>query len=592
MRRRFAAIIAVLGVAAFGVHAYLNTPIEAYPDVTNVQVVVISQLPGLAPEEIERQLTVPLERVLNGVPGAISLRSESLFGLSLVFLTFDDHADAFRSRALVSEQVNVATLPDGAAVKLAPNATPLGEVLRYRLLSDRHDLYELRSVQEWTISKMLNQVPGVADVVSAGGFLKEMHVEVDPQRLVAHDMTLAQVTDALERSNVNTGGGFLRLGDQELTIRGIGLAATPEDITNVVLRSQRGTPVIVGDVARVIQSHAPRRGTVGLNHELDIVEGFVLLRRGENPADVLSALHDMFDDLNTRILPEGMSVEPFYDRTKLIEQTLKTVHTNLIEGFLLIAGVVWLFLRTVRGSFIVVSVIPLSLLTAFIGLYLLGMPANLISMGAIDFGILVDGAVVLIEHIIHDMQIQKPSSRSQMLRLIARSALTVARPVFYAMAIIIAALLPVFTLERVEGRIFRPLALTYTFALLGALVLAMTLVPALCASLFRDNLAKIREPRFLQRLRTVYGRSVEWTLHRRALVVWSATAVLVFALFVGTKLGTEFLPQLDEGDAVVFVEMPASISLQEAQKILLEVRRRLLVFPERSEEHTSELQSH
>ncbi|HTM45176.1 MAG TPA: CusA/CzcA family heavy metal efflux RND transporter, partial [Polyangiaceae bacterium] len=580
VRRRYAALGLTLLFAVFGIYGYLNTPIEAYPDVTNYQVNVISQLPGLAPEEIERQVTVPLERVLNGVPGMIGMRSESLFGLSLIFITFDDNTDVFKARATVSERVRTAEVTEGTDIEIGPECTPLGEIYQYRLASDRHDLYQLRSAQEWTVSRVFKQVPGVADVVNFGGYLKELHVEVDPARLDAHGLTLEAVIDALEHSNLNTSGGFLRQGEQELTIRGIGLIAKPDDVARVVLKSDQGATVTVGDVAQVIQSRTPRRGTVGINDQLEAVEGFVLLRRGENPSKVLDAVHDKVRELNEKILPKGMRIEPFYDRSFLVGNTLETVHHNLLEGFLFIVALVWLFLRTLRGSLIVAVIIPLSLLAAFGGLYLLNMPANLISMGAIDFGILVDGAVVLMENTMHELQHRKPANQRAVMGLIARSAVDVAKPTFYAMAIIIAALIPVFTLQRVEGRIFRPLALTYSLALVGALVFALTTVPALCAVFLRREDADVKEPALLEWLRIRYRALVARLLGRTRFVFLAALAALATTGLIGSRLGTEFLPELDEGDFVIFVEMPSSISLEQGQALLHEVRSRVLQFPE------------
>ncbi len=580
VRRRVAAVALTLAVAAYGVHAYLRTSIEAYPDVTNTQVTVIAQLPGYAPEEIERQVTIPLERVLNGTPQVISMRSMSLFGLSLIKLTFDDAVDSFHSRTEIAQRMAAADLPDGVVPRLAPDDTPLGEIYQFRLASDRHTLYELRSELEWNVSRLLRQVPGVADVVNFGGYLKELQVEVDPLRLVAHGLTLEEVTTALAHSNVNVGGGFLRHGDQELTIRGIGYVRAPDDVKNIVLRSHDGTPVTVGDVARVIQSYTPRRGTVGWNSEKEIIEGFVLLRRGENPSDVLTGVHKKVEELNTSVLPKGMRIEVFYDRSDLVGLTLETVYHNLLFGFLLIVGVVWLFLRTLRGSLIVATVIPLALLTAFSGLYLLGLPANLISMGAIDFGIILDGAVVLVENVIHQTQVQRPRSRREILSLVASSAFDVARPTFFAMMIIIAALIPVFTLERVEGRIFRPLALTYSFALVGALVFALTTVPALCALLLGPQQADVREPVLLEKLRAGYGRGLGLLFRYRLVALGGALVLLIVGGLLGAHLGTEFLPELDEGDLNIFVEMPPSISLENGQNILQEVRRRILQFPE------------
>jgi cobalt-zinc-cadmium resistance protein CzcA len=580
VRRRLPALVITAGIAAYGVNAYLSLPVEAYPDVSNVQVVVIAQLAGQAPEEIERQVTVPIERVLNGTPGAILMRSESLFGLSLVTLTFDDDVDSFKSRAIVNERLTEADLPQGTNVKLAPEATPLGEVYQFVVLSDRHTFTDTRSELEWTVSRVLLQVPGVADVVTFGGYLKEVHVEVDPSRLLAHGLSLADVSDALGRSNRNVGGGFLQHGDQQLAVRGVGYIHSPEDVQAIVLKSEGGTPVTVGDVSRLVLSHTPRLGSVGYNLTGEVAEGFALLRRGENPSVVLDAIHDKVRQLNETILPKGMRIQPFYDRTDLVGETLSTVHHNLLFGALLVVTVVWLFLRSLRSSLIVASIIPLALLTAFIGLQLIHLPANLISMGAVDFGILVDGAVVLVENVLHEAQSRRPKQRRELLQLIVHSAVDVARPTFFAMAIIIAALIPVFTLQRVEGRIFRPLALTYSFALLGALVFALTVIPALCAVALRPKDAEVREPKLLVRMRDGYERLVAWLFGRRLIVVAGVLALMLATGIVASRLGSEFLPELDEGDIVIFVEMPPSIALERGGQILQEVRKRLLAFPE------------
>ena len=580
VHRRVATLFVTLVVAGFGLHAYIETPIEAYPDVTNIQVTVITQLPGNAPEEIERRVTVPLERELNGTPGMTLMRSESLFGLSLITMTFSDDTASFPARTVVLQRVAAADLPPGAVPELAPEATPLGEVYQFRVTSDRHDLYQLRSETQWNVIRVLRQVPGVADIVPFGGYLKEFHVEADAARLFAQGLTLADIERAIAKSNVNVGGGFLRHGDQELTVRGLGYLESAEDIKRIVLKSRDGTPVTVGDVAGVVQSYTPRRGTVGVGLESEGVEGFVWMRRGQNPSLVLDAVHAKVRELNETILPKGMQIETFYDRSSLVGLTLSTVHKNLLSGFILVIGVVWLFLRSMVGSLAVAVVIPLALLVAFLGLYVLGLPANLISMGAIDFGILVDGAVVLVENVIHALRQEHPKDRRGVLRLVVRSAVDVGRPTLYAMLIIIAALVPVFTLESVEGRIFRPLALTYSFALVGALVFSLTLVPALCAVLFRPRHARLEEPGWIERLRAAYRRSLEWILGQRPKVIAAAFVLLALGGLTLTRLGTEFLPELDEGDIQLFVEMPPSISLEKGQEILLEVRRRILAFPE------------
>ncbi|AKF05010.1 Cobalt-zinc-cadmium resistance protein CzcA [Sandaracinus amylolyticus] len=589
MRRRVAAVVVTLAIAAYGVHAYLRTPVEAFPDVTNLQVNVITQSPGLAPPEIERQITIPIERALNGTPGMIRMRSESLFGLSLVYLTFEDAADAFRARILVEQRLRTAELPDGVVPELGPDATPLGEIFHYRIVSARHTLAERRSEQEWNVGPALRRVPGVADVIGRGGFLREIHVEVDPARLHARGLSLEEVEDALERASRSAGGGFLRQGDQQLVVRGVGAFAEPSDVQSAVLRADHGTPVTIGDVARVVVSHVPRQGAVGYGTSLESVEGVVLMRRGENPSVVLDGIHAAVDDLNRDGLPEGMEIVPFYDRTTLVAHTLETVHHSLLEGALLCVAVVWLFLRSLRGSLIVGAVIPLALLVAFIGLSSIGLPANLISMGAIDFGILVDGAVILIENVVHRMGETPPRTTRERLRLVADAAREVARPTLFAMAIIVAALIPVFSLERVEGRIFRPLALTYTFALLGALVFSLTVVPALAALVLRPGAHQAHgDPAFVRVMRAIYARAVRWLVVRRVVALAAALALLGGGLVVTTRLGTEFLPELDEGDFNVFVELPTSISLENGQRVMREVRRRLLAFPEVREVDTKQ----
>ncbi|MET0680391.1 MAG: efflux RND transporter permease subunit, partial [Burkholderiales bacterium] len=580
VHRRVAVLFATLVVAAFGIRAYLDTPIEAYPDVTNTQVTVITQLPGNAPEEIERRVTVPLERELNGTPGMTLMRSESLFGLSLITLTFADDVSTFAARTIVLQRTAAAALPPGATPELSPEATPLGEVFQFRLTSDRHDLYQLRAEMEWNVVRVLRQVPGVAQLVPFGGYLKELHVQADAARLFALGLTLADLEQAIAKSNVNVGGGFLRHGDQELTVRGIGFLESAEDIKRIVLKSKEGTPVTVGDVATVLQSYTPRRGSVGAAEEKEAVESFIWMRRGENPSRVLDGIHVKVRELNETILPKGMQIEVFYDRSDLVGKTLNTVHKNLVSGFVLVVAVIWLFLRSIAGSIIVAVVIPISLLVAFLGLHLLGLPANLISMGAIDFGILVDGAVVLVENVIHALRHEHPPDRRGVLRIVVQAAVDVGRPTLYAMLIIIAALVPVFTLQSVEGRIFRPLALTYSFALVGALVCALTLVPALCAALFRPQQARLAEPGWVERGRAAYRRSLVWALDRRKTVLVASFALLPLGVVTMLTLGTEFLPELDEGDIQLFVEMPPSIALEQGQEILLEVRRRVLAFPE------------
>lgn len=583
VHRRLLALFATLAIAVYGVYAYLQTAIEAYPDVTNVQVGVITQAPGLAPEEVERQITQPLERELNGTPGLISLRSESYFGLSMINLVFNDDAQSFTARAEVSQRLPQADLPDGMTPEMAPDYTPLGKIFYYRLKSDRHNLAQLRTEQEWHVVRVLKQVQGVADVVSIGGFVKEFHVEVDPEKLYSLGLSLDDVNDALSKSNRNVGGGLMRRGEQSFIIRGIGLLRTPQEIQDVVVAMRGKAPVTIGDVARVAQSHTPRQGSVGMDDQDDVVQGIVLLKRGTNPSTVLDEIHLKVAELNGGGLPAGMEMVTNYDRSDLVGHTLKTVQHNLLFGATLIVAVLWLFLRSLRGSLIVATVIPLSLLVAFIGLHWLGMPANLISMGAIDFGIMVDGAVVLAENIIRNARQRKPQTANDMRHIIVDSAVAVAKPTLFAMAIVIAALIPVFSLESIEGRIFRPLAMTYSFALLGALVFAMGLVPALCALFLKPKHVMVEEPKIFDRAHHGYQHWIAGVLgaaKRLTAVVAVFVSVLLVAGVSAKWLGTEFLPELDEGDAYVLVQMPASISLEKGQEVLRDVRLRLKVFPE------------
>lgn len=580
VRHRVIALLITACITAFGLHAFMRTSIEAFPDVTNLQVNVIAQAPGLAPEEMELQVTVPLERALNGIPGAQLMRSESLFGLSLIWVVFEDNTDGFRARTHVMERLMEADLPDEVSVELSPDATPLGKVLYYRLVSDTHTLTDLRTIQETTIERSLRQVQGVADVTSIGGYLKEVHVEIIPEQLQNHGLTILDVLERVEHSNKNAGGGFLVHGDQEFVIRSIGRIQDAEDIRSIVLTANKGVTITLGDIANVYQGHTPRRGGASADYDDEIVLGIVMMRRGENPTDLLDALHSRIDYLNQSGLPDGVSIDVLYDRGEMVGRTLSTVYTNLFHGAILVIGVCWLFLRILRGSLTVAVVIPLSLVTAFIGLYFLDLPANLISMGAIDFGIIVDGAVVLVENVQKHIQRERPADRRALREVVVNAAHEVARPTFFAMSIIIAAMLPIFSLESVEGRIFRPLALTYVFALIGALIASLTVVPALSSIMFKVQDADVDEFAFVSALTRGYERALRWLTLRRWIVGLAAVLCLVAAGFVGANRGTEFLPELDEGDIYIFAEAPPSIGLSAAASRFNDIRKTLMEFPE------------
>jgi heavy metal efflux system protein len=578
VHRRALVFAATIGFVIFGVVTLGNLKVESFPDVTNVQVMVISLFPGQAAEEVEKQVTLPVERALVGVPNVLIQRSITSFGLSQVILTFEDGVDIYFARQQVSERLPEAEVPEGVEPHLGPNDTPVGQIFQYTLESDHHDPSELRGWQDWVVSKRLMRTPGVADVVSFGGFQKEYHVLADVARLRSNGLTLDELIHAVAASNGARSGGYLRQGESELVVRGRGYLRGPADIENTVVRTRNGTPVLVRNIARVVEAFTPRRGSVARNDAIESVEGTVLLRRGENPRTVLAALHGVVDEINGE-LPAGMRIVSFYDRTHLVDTTLKTVSHNMLEGIVLVSAVIWLFLRALIGSFAVSVTMPLALLAAFVGLYYAGVPANLLSMGAVDFGILLEGAVILVENAYRRLAEERPPPKS-VPHVVAEAAKEVVRPTLFSMAIIGAAMMPIFTLERVEGRIFRPVALTYAFALGGALLFTLTLVPAMTAALLKHRPVSEAEPPFLQRLRRAYQWALRGTLRRPGLTALSSLPLIGIALFLMTRLGSEFLPTMNEGDIHVTVTMPSAISLEDGGKILREIRIALLTFPE------------
>ena len=443
--------------------------------------------PGQAAEEVEKQVTIPVERALTGAPQVLVQRSITSFGLSQVILTFEDDVDIYFARQQVAERLPDAEVPDGVEPHLGPNDTPVGQVYQYTLESDRHTPSELRSWQDWVVSKHLMRTPGVADVVSFGGFQKEYHVLADPAQLRNNGLTLKRPDRrGGSVSNGATSGGYLQARRSRVRGARARLPAQLRDIENTVVKATDGTPVLVRNVAKVVESYTPRRGAVARGEAIDSIEGTILLRRGENPKDVLDGVHQAVDRINKDVLPPGMKIVPFYDRTRLVDTTLKTVSHNMLEGVALVSLVLWLFLRAISGSIAVAITMPLALLTAFVGLYYAGVPANLLSMGAIDFGILLDGAVILVENAYRHLAEEQPPPE-EVPDTVARAAKEVVRPTLFSMSIIAAAMMPIFTLERVEGRIFRPVALTYAFALAGALFFTMTAVPALTTVLLKNR---------------------------------------------------------------------------------------------------------
>ncbi len=452
------ALTAVFCVYAWNCFRLL--PIEAFPDVTDPMVEIVGVYPGQAAEEVERRVTVELERVLAGTPKLLDLRSISVFGLGLVTLTFEEGTTDFELRTCVAERLREATLPQGASCLMGPQSTPVGQIYRYTLRGPR-SLKELRAIQDFVVERRLRGVPGVADVITFGGYERNYQVRIDPIRLSAAGVSIETVYGALAKANENAGGGYIPVGSQEFVVRGLGVVRDPAELGNVVISTTGSVPLRVRDVAEVLEGSTARRGAVGRGHNDEVVEGAVLLRRGVNPSIVLDGVHERVAQLNREVLPKDVQISVFYDRTWLVDATLSTVGKNLLEGGLLVLFVVYAFLRSLRAVAVVAVVIPVSLLSAFVGLKLLGLPANLISLGAIDFGILVDGAIIVLEATLHAIDRHGDGDRAKLIR---QSAASVARPVAFAMLIIIVALFPIFFLERVEGRIFAPMAFTYAFA--------------------------------------------------------------------------------------------------------------------------------
>ncbi len=579
VHRRGVTLALTLGFAVFGVLTLGKLKVEAFPDVTNVQVMVITLYPGQAAEEVEKQVTIPVERALTGTPRVLIQRSITSFGLSQVILTFEDDVDIYWARQQVSELLHEAEVPEGLEPHLGPNDTPVGQIYQYTLESDRHTPSELRSWQDWVVSKNLMRTAGVADVVSFGGFQKELHVLADPSKLRARGLTLDELTRAVGASNGATSGGYIEHGESELVVRARGYLRSARDVENTVVRASGGTPVLVRNVAKVVEAYAPRRGAVARAGAIDSIEGTVLLRRGENPRDVLQAVHVSVERINKDLLPPGMRIVPFYDRTRLVDTTLRTVSHNMLEGIALVGIVVWIFLRAFIGSLAVSLIMPLALLGAFVGLYYAGVPANLLSMGAIDFGILLEGAVILVENAYRHLAIEKPPPE-RVAHVVAESAKEVIRPTLFSMAIIAAAMLPIFTLERVEGRIFRPVALTYAFALAFALAFTLTTVPALTTALLKRRPVEEKHPAFLRFLQEWYRRGLAATMRAPAVVAIVSLGVIVGATVLTRRLGSEFLPPMNEGDIHVTVTMPSAVSLERGGRLLREMRLKLLEFPE------------
>ncbi len=589
LHNRFLVIAAAVLLLIWGAIAFHNLPVEAYPDVANNYVQVITQWPGRAAEEVEQQVTVPLEIVMNGIPHLQHLRSTSLMGLSSLMLIFDDDSDNDWNRQKVLERLSQVTLPANLQPQIGTDYSPVGQIYWYTLRSTNpeYDLMELKSLEDWVLEKQFKSVPNVVDVASFGGITKEYQVRIDPDKLVAYGLNLAQVEQQLANNNVNAGGSFVEAGLQQVNVREVGLFEHVNDIARTVLKTQNGTPLRISDIATVVQGPKVRLGQIGkaihradgkIIDNDDVIEGIVLLRKGAESDSTLVAIHQKVDDLNHHFLPKGVTVVPFLDRSDLIHYTTHTVLHNLTEGIILVVIILFLFLGNVRGALIVALTIPFSLLFASICLGLRHIPANLLSLGALDFGMVVDGAVVMVENIVRHLGRREAGTTWERIRAAAHE---VQRPVFYAIGIIITAYLPIFTLQSVEGRLFKPMAWTVAFALLGAIIFSMLIAPALSSLLFREHVREWHNP-VLRQLTVRYRYGVRWAIHHHWLM--TAVAVLVaagsFYLAFSGAIGSEFLPHLDEGAIWARGTLAPSTGPTEGARLMNQARVLFASFPE------------
>jgi cobalt-zinc-cadmium resistance protein CzcA len=569
--------ILTIGLVIVGLWSMFRLPVDAYPDISPPRVEIVTQWPGHAAEEVERLITVPIETEMNGLQGLEVMRSVSLYGLSSVRLTFKDGTDNYFARQQVFERLPDLSLPPDVAPGVSPLFSPSGLVYRYVVQSPDRSPMEQKIIQDWVLEKQYKSVPGVADMSSLGGLTMQYQVVLDPTRLAGAGLSVPAVAAALGANNGNAGGGFYSEGGQFYYVRGLGRLETPDDIGKVVLAVHNGTPVLVKDVGEVVIGSAPRLGQFGFNDENDAVEGVILMRTGEQAQTVLKAVQAKTAELNRSILPKDVKVKPFYDRSDLISLTTRTVEANLLRGILLVIVVLIFFLYDVRSGLIIAVTIPLSLFFAFICLDLRHIPANLLSIGAIDFGLLVDGAVVMVENI-HRRLAHRTSGESIM-HVIASAAGEVDRPIVYARAVIIAGFLPIYVLSGPSGRLFRPMADTTIFALIGALLITLTVMPVLAWWVLRGGVTEKRNRAF-EWILARYEHSLDWALSHRRQVVFGSIGVFVASMLIAAGIGAEFMPHLDEGALWVRATMPYTISFEESSRIVPQVRAILRSFSE------------
>ena len=577
LRQRMFVLLLVAFITVGGAISFIHMPVDAYPDLSPPMVEIITQWPGHASEEIERLVTVPTEVEMNGVPKMSVMRSISLYGLSDVILTFDDGTDDYFARQVVFQRLSEVTYPTGVTPTLSPLASPSGLVYRYVLESPDRTPQELKTFEDWVIDRQYKQVAGVADDSGFGGTVMQYQVVLDPARLYAYHLTVPAVIQQLSVNNSNAGGGFYPQGGQIYYVRGLGLIRDTSDIGNVVVGSQNGVPIRIRDVGDVVIGNAPRLGEFGFNKTDDAVEGVIMMRRGEQTQDVLKGVEAKTQELNESILPPDVKVRPFYDRSDLVQLTIRTVEENMLLGMALVLLVLMVFLVSIRAAVIVALTIPLSLLFSFIFLHARGIPANLLSIGAIDFGILIDGTLVMVENIFRELGARE-GQVYDLKEVILDAARDVDRPIFYSVAVIIAGYLPIYALSGPSGKLFKPMADTVAIALVGALILTLTLVPVLCAYWFKSGVhERVNKP--FESVRDRYAVQLEWCLNRPKTTMIGATLIFAATLLLIPFIGGEFMPHLDEGALWIRATLPYTVSFETASNFSPQVRNILMKYP-------------
>lgn len=577
-RRAIVFLLAVVLIGG-GVWAFRQLKVEAYPDISETQVIVITLLPGWAAEEIEQQVTIPIERALQGVPRAIARRSRTIFGLSVVDLTFAYGVDDFFARQAVIEKLRDLELPEGAAPALAPPTTPAGELYRYVVEADDRDEIDRREIQDWVIAPRLLQVPGVGDVFAFGGLVKQYQIEVDPLALYRYKVTIRQIAETIGANNQNAGGALVGNGQQAMVVRGVGMIRTAEDLARVVVASVDGVPVFIRDIGTVRIGAAPRTGIFGLDARTGLVEGVVAMRRGENPSEVLRGVRAAVAELN-ETLPGGVRIAPIYDRTDLVSHTLRTVSKTLAEALVVVLAISLVFLGSWRAALLAAATIPLSLLFAFVCMKITGIPANLLSLGALDLGIIIDGTLIMVGRIVRTLAENGPGDGGDLpFESVRKAAGAMERPIFVSLTIIIAAYIPLFTLERVERRLFTPMAYTVCYALVGSLLITMTLIPALATIVFGGR-TRVRANRLMRRLSAAFGRLCGFAVRRARTIAVGFAIIVAGALWLGGRIGTEFLPQLDEGVIWVRANLAPGTAIEESAAVAARIRGLIRQSPE------------